>query len=333
MSDPASSPLGFRFGAPVANQFNDPAGYYPGEDLSAAVEVELLLGMPLLLTGDPGCGKTSVAHWLAMKLGLAPALAFNVKSTSMGRDLLYVHDDLARFRDAQPGRQPQPPQAYLTLNALGKAILFSNAPNVLLGHGLAARDLLSDAPAQGDDPRFGRRHVVLIDELDKAPRDTPNDLLLEIERMRFRVPELAIDIEGQPDLRPAVVITSNSEKNLPEPFLRRCVFHHIQAPDDARRRDIVARRQHPFARRGTLFSQAMDFFDRLANELSRKPGSAELLAWLTQLEDAVVHADAAQPNQPRDNLFGLMEPGLGVLAKTVDDLETAKGLLKRRGLA
>src|SRR5262249_37805626 len=152
---------------------------------------------------------------------------------------------------------------YVRLNALGLAILFSRKGTEPLGYeSLKYKDMVKPALDGPDDDHFARRHVVLIDELDKAPRDTPNDLLLELEQMRFRINELDAWVNGAPALLPVVVITSNSEKSLPEPFLRRCVFHHIKSPDDARRREILSRRQHPFTRRGPVFEEAMRLFDR-----------------------------------------------------------------------
>jgi MoxR-like ATPase len=347
----------FKFGTPVSQLYHDPAGYDPGENLEAAIRVALLLGLPLLLTGEPGCGKTSVAFWLAWKLHLAgpgcrdEPLVHYVKSTSTGRDLLYEFDELERFRDGQAGR-PKPLQSYLRLNALGRAILYSSPRetpilgHTILGGSLSYADLLESDPQQpGSDAELGlgpfqRRHVVLIDELDKAPRDTPNDLLLEIEQMRFRIKELDIWVEGSHENRPIVVITSNSEKSLPEPFLRRCVFHHIRSPDDARRREIVKRRQHPFAARRELFNAAMGFFDLLhgsadrPSELSRPPGTAELLAWLTVLEDKATKElpEAAEVPEGGQQFKRIVRHTLGTLAKTREDFERAEAVLRREGL-
>jgi MoxR-like ATPase len=338
-----SRPEAFKLGTPVSELYRDPAGYDPGEDLEAAVRVALLLGLPLLLTGEPGCGKTSVAYWLAWKLQLGGPqhrdypLVYNVKSISTGRDLLYEFDELDRFRDSQPGAQRKPTESYLRLNALGRAILFSAEHNKPVRDGpLTYSDLVSRQAEDGlsRGMRFGRRHVVLIDELDKAPRDTPNDLLLEIEEMRFRIRELDAWVDGAPERRPIVVITSNSEKSLPEPFLRRCVFHHIRSPDDARRRDIVSRRQHPFAQRSELFDGAMRFFDVLHGspehppELGRPPGTAELLAWLTVLEER-----ASRPKgEVLRGLKGIVRHTLGTLAKTKEDMERAEAVMVREGL-
>src|SRR5690349_18509359 len=132
----------FKFGTPVSELYRDPGGYDADQDLEAAVRVALLLGMPLLLTGEPGCGKTSVAYWLAWKLQMGQPLVHNVKSTSTGRELLYDFDELARFRDIQAGEK-RPTEHYLRLNALGLAILYSAAPDTALTEiALTHRDLV-----------------------------------------------------------------------------------------------------------------------------------------------------------------------------------------------
>ncbi|MED5621949.1 AAA family ATPase [Ideonella sp. BN130291] len=310
----------YAFGEPVSERFRDPAGYQADDDLDAAVRVALLLGMPLLLTGEPGCGKTSVAGWLARRLGLGEPLVFNVKSTTAGRDLLYEFDELARFRDSQAG-QGRPVTDYLRLNPLGLAILLSTSPHDRLGYHPVSHEALAQRSTMTVMPdTFGQRHVVLIDELDKAPRDTPNDLLLEILEMKFLVREADAWITGNPALRPVVIITSNSEKSLPEPFLRRCVFHHIKAPDDAMRRRIVVGRMHPFAARSQAFDWAMRLFDRLSGNLGRPPGTAELLAWLTVLEERARTLPLARPAE-------LAAGTLGALAKTREDLDRALAAL------
>jgi MoxR-like ATPase len=325
---------------PVSDRYKSPEGYDPSPELVAAANVALWLGQPLLLTGEPGCGKTSVGEWLAWQLGLGRPLVHNVKSTTLGRDLLYTFDELARFRDAQARRgSPRPQHHYMRLNALGLAIVLSGQPDTPLSDtpNLTYRDLTesrlpgpsgANLPAKDAEPhRFGRRHVVLIDELDKAPRDTPNDLLFEIERMEFAIPEIGTVVAGDPSRRPIVIITSNSEKSLPEPFLRRCIFHHIEAPDAGRRRDIIARRQHPFARRQELFTEAMDLFESLREALGRSPGTAELLAWLDVLD-----AEVQRAVSPVTTLKGLVRPSLGILAKTREDLERAQAELVAKRL-
>jgi MoxR-like ATPase len=159
-----------------------------------------------------------------------------------------------------------------------------------------------------------------------------NDLLFEIERMEFALPELRTHVVGDPARRPIVVITSNTEKTLPEPFLRRCVFHHIKAPDAARRLEIIIKRRHPFIGREPLFKQAMAFFEQLQERLGRAPGTAELLAWLDMLDGVVKRAEAGPGSAKVENLRGRLRPSLGILAKTEDDLRTITEQLGPAGL-
>src|SRR5215471_4965664 len=240
-----------RLRPPLAEAHKRSDAYFPADGLQQAIDVSMLLGQPLLLTGDPGTGKTRAAYWLAEQIKAGPLLRFDVKSTSTGTDLLYHFDEVARFRDSTR-REEKPLVRYLRFNALGAAILHAAGGGAVLqtvtgepleGATLARhRELLLDAfgakaPHDGkvtaallapDDTAFAGaapvHRVVLIDELDKAPRDTPNDLLAEIEDMGFKIPELGLLVQADAGFRPIVIITSNSEKSLPDPFLRRCAY-------------------------------------------------------------------------------------------------------------
>jgi MoxR-like ATPase len=324
---------------PFFNRYSRPDRYDPGPALISAVNIALLLGQPLLLTGEPGSGKTSLAYWLANQMGLERPLVQIIKSFTTGKDLLYSFDDLARFRDAhRPAEVAPPAQTYLELNALGRAILFSAGPDGRLdqiGHEREAMHarLHSDLFA-GTFPAE-RRQVVLIDELDKAPRDTPNDLLSEIERMEFRIPEVGVAVRGDPKNRAAVVITSNSDKSLPEAFLRRCVYHNIPPPDEIRRREIV-RLQRPelIQERPALAESAMTMFDRIHKHIGRegrRPGVAEMLGWLDTIH-AVYPRDVNAVAED-EKAFGV---SLSALVKTETDLALVLGKLgldrKRVGL-
>jgi MoxR-like ATPase len=256
-----------------------PAGYIRDEALSDAVNVSLLLMQPLLLTGAPGTGKSELAASVAWELGLDPPLVFETKSTSQARDLFYNYDTLGRFTSRQLGETggPQcPAQDYLSFNALGQAIVYTRK----------AQDI--DTVLPDNYIHLGpRRSVVLIDEIEKAPRDLPNDLLNEVERMYFRIPELGnVLVEADPSLRPVVIITSNSESSLPDAFLRRCVYYNIPFPDRRTLERIVLSR---FALDGDappLLADAVNFVLRLQEPevgLDKRPGTAELLNWLTAL--------------------------------------------------
>ncbi|MBN8450908.1 MAG: AAA family ATPase [Candidatus Accumulibacter sp.] len=284
--------------------------YISHANLEIAAEVAIQLNQPLLLTGEPGTGKTTYARHLACTLGAQmgegelPLLRFETKSTSAARDLFYQFDNLRRFHAAHDPAMSRENKDYLSFNALGEAILRSRS-------GSEVADLLPDH-------RQPRQSVVLVDEIDKAPRDFPNDILNEIERQYFRIPELEMrTIEADPDFRPVVVLTSNSEKNLPDAFLRRCVFYHIPFPEKAAMLEIV---------RANLDGElactvaAVDFFYQLRQlELDKPPATAELVGWLKALR-----ARGARAAEDLPEIALVLKGTLGVLVKTRDDLERVR---------
>ncbi|KPA12841.1 ATPase AAA, partial [Candidatus Magnetomorum sp. HK-1] len=184
----------------------DPKNYITTKALQDAVFVALSLSQPLLVTGEPGTGKTQLSHWIAYKYGLPKPLEFHAKTTSTASDMFYRYDALRRFQDSQLKDTEIDIKKYVSFEALGKAILLTRSTKKT-------------------------RSIILIDEIDKAPRDLPNDVLMEIERMSFTVKETGKTYRADKNYRPIVVITSNSEKNLPDAFLRRCVYFHIVFPD------------------------------------------------------------------------------------------------------
>ncbi|MFO0821382.1 MAG: MoxR family ATPase [Pirellulales bacterium] len=197
------------------------------DGLIAAVNAAILLQQPLLVTGEPGTGKTTLAGHVARELGLGKPLSFETKSTSVAKDLYYQYDAVGRFHAAHEGRSNSQASNldYLTFHALGKAILLTGAgpPEVLQRFRETENLELGFAP---------RQSVVVIDEIDKAHRDFPNDLLNEIDRKFFTITEHRnTTVDGSGPLYPLVLITSNSERNLPDPFLRRCVYYHIEFPN------------------------------------------------------------------------------------------------------
>lgn len=280
-----------------------PEYYRASPELTAAVDVALTLGMPLLLTGEPGSGKSGLADSLAWEIGLGDVLKFSVKSDTESRDLFYRFDTVGRFHAAQtkPGDDAAlDPNRFITFAALGKAILLAKDRAKLIELGL--KDHVA-VDAQGQ-----RRSVVLIDEIDKAPRDVPNDMLTEIEDMHFDIPELAdgsrsmvrIGLDQDENrYRPIVIFTSNSEKALPDPFLRRCVYHHLGFPPfkaDAQNENVVTVESIVQARLGDRYSpdgkiagqvvSALRFVRYLRQDrhgLERLPTLAEILNWLDYL--------------------------------------------------
>ena len=316
--------------------------YIPDPALIIAAEVALELGLPLLIAGEPGTGKTSFANYLAQKLaprwfqeranGAASAAAlplykFETKSTSVATDLFYRFDSLRLFHAAHAGGDKPDNRDYITFEALGKAILYSRPWNALCE--TVARP--SDYPESG-------RAVVLIDEVDKAPRDFPNDILNEIERMFFRIPELqtkdkreVLQIEADPDLKPLIVLTSNSERTLPDAFLRRCIFHHIDFPKRTqakRLQEIIAANIGQAV--GTLANDALDFFFTVREaDLDKPPTTAELVQWIQMLQARRWSGGQLDPERAKlaDVPLGELQASLGALAKTKDDLSKVQGLV------
>lgn len=278
----------------------DPRRYLSDARLVDAVNVALVLRRPLLLAGEPGTGKTELAWSLAWELNLDKPLTFETKSTSVARDLFYSYDAVGHFRRVPPGREEkEDPRVldFIEWNALGEAIIRSKSREDV--HRIFAG---KEFPEFRDG--YQRRHVVLIDEVDKAPRDFPNDLLNEFERKFFRVPEWRRDrITAHPANLPIIVLTSNSEKNLPDAFLRRCAFHHISFPGEETLARIVETRLPVFGQRREtgLVREAIEFFlalrDQTAPRLEKRPATAELIDWLMMLRHSGINPEASLASQ------------------------------------
>jgi MoxR-like ATPase len=303
------------------SDLRDPRYYNADPGLASAVNVALWLQMPLLVTGEPGTGKTQLAGRIAFELGLAEPLKFETKSTSVAQDLLYSFDTVGRFSAAQLSRTDPDarnllmPHRFVRYQALGLAIIRAN-PRAAVAPWL---------PPEFPEYVSGRS-VILIDEIDKAPRDFPNDLLNELDRMSFRVLEISdSEIAAPKTLRPIIIITSNSEKQLPDAFLRRCVFYHIELNPD-RLETIVALRL-PRLKNSRLVEDAMRFFLKLRGDsvqLSKKPSTAELLDWV----DAMIGA-GADAGRPLAKQSTISSDSLGALAKFRDDLPVMRAALER----
>lgn len=288
-----------------ATELSDPAGYLADEGLRDAVNVALMLGQPLLVTGEPGTGKTQLAASIAFELGLPPPLVFHTKTTSTARDLFYRYDALAHFHDAQFRKEESRIENYITYEALGLAILLSMNPQD--ANPLLPEHLRNMGPV---------RAVVLIDEVDKAPRDLPNDVLNEIDNMSFTVKETGRTFSADQVYRPIVILTSNSEKNLPDAFLRRCVFYHIAFPGKDRLKEIVRRRlRFDGSFTPQMLEHALQHFEKIRDlTLKKRPATAELLAWLKILEKRRIDVGSLQRGEAEALAFTY-----SILSKSKED--------------
>jgi len=265
------------------HQFTGTASYIAAPELRDAVNVAVALERPLLIKGEPGTGKTRLAEAIAEDLGME-LLSWNVKSTSKAHDGLYVYDTVQRLNDSRFGdRDVGDIRQYIKFGPLGRAF------------------------------RAAQRLVLLIDEVDKADMEFPNDLLHELDRMSFLIEETGELVETRQ--RPVVVVTSNNEKELPDAFLRRCVFHYIAFPETGLMEEIV-RVHHPDLEDELLRQTLIAFYWlREQPEVRKRPSTSELIDWIAVLRRAGVAADSL-----REKL-----PFLGVLLKHEKDLDAVVG--------
>lgn len=307
---PASKPDPRELPVNLLGDGDSPAGYIPDSGLVDAVNVALTLRQPLLVTGEPGTGKSQLARSVAYQVGLDAPLDFETKSTSVAKDLFYTFDNIARFRLAQTSKAEQPIGEFITFNALGLAIILANPEE-------RVRDLLpSDFVHAGQ-----RRSIVLIDEIDKAPRDFPNDILNEVDRFFFRIPEAGGQMVSADDgFRPILIMTSNSEKSLPDAFLRRCIYYSIPFPDPKRLEEIVLKRLAGQLEAGsTLLQESIEFFMELRKPdsgLRKRPGTAELLNWVIAML-----ALGIEPSQALKANSRAVRATLSALSKVAEDQE------------
>ena len=278
-------------------RFNGNAGfdgtdrYVATGDLAVAVNAAVTLGRPLLVKGEPGTGKTMLAVEVARALG-RPLIEWHVKSTTKAQQGLYEYDAVARLRDSQ----------------LGDARVHDVANYIVRGK-------LWEAFASGDRP------VLLIDEIDKADVEFPNDLLLELDRMEFFVYETKETVRAL--TRPIVIITSNNEKELPDAFLRRCFFHYIRFPDADTMRAIVDV-HHPKLKKHLLERALQVFFDlRDVPGLKKKPSTSELLDWIKLLVAEDVPPEALRSDDRKTSI----PPLYGALLKNEQDVHLLERLL------
>lgn len=303
--------------AQLRDMLNDPAGYRPSVEACDAVNVALLMGLPLLISGKPGSGKTQLGFAVAHELGLAPPDIFVTKSVSQARDLFYRYDAIRHFHSSQTGGDPSA-APFLQLQPLGRAIF----------EALPAKSRMSFAgePASRGKPK---RSLVIVDEIDKAPRDFANDLLYEFDNLRFRIPELD-NYESPPiadEFRPILFITTNAEQLLPDAFVRRCAFLHLEPPHGKELAELVERRflgtlkvHHP------LLKDIVEFSDRLQakDQLDRAPSSAELLQFIAAILAIGGNPALGLRDQPIP-----IESYLPLLAKSAPDLARLTAELAR----
>src|SRR5271170_3690850 len=278
--------------------FRSTATYVASRDLEVAVNAAVTLQRPLLVKGEPGTGKTVLAHEIAAALGL-PLIEWHVKSTTKAQQGLYEYDAVSRLRDGQLGDA--------RVHDIGNYIV---------------RGKLWDA-FEAPEPV-----VVLIDEVDKADIEFPNDLLLELDRMQFFVYETRKTVVAK--IRPIVLITSNNEKELPDAFLRRCFFHYIRFPEAETMNEIVEV-HYPGIKQKLVSESLRIFYDmRKVPGLKKKPSTSELLDWLKLLMVEDIDHEALKERDPTK----LLPPLTGALLKNEQDVhlfERLAFLARREG--
>ncbi len=247
-------------------RFQGTPGYIASGPLVDAVNCAIALERPLLLKGEPGTGKTVLAQHIAEGLGM-PLIQWHIKSTSKAADGLYVYDTVQRLNDSRFGTgDVSDIRRYIKLGPLGRVFAVEE------------------------------RHVLLIDEIDKADLEFPNDLLLELDQMRFSIIETGEEVRARH--RPIVAITSNNEKELPDAFLRRCIFYYIEFPDVALMRRIIAV-HHPHLDAKLLDQVLIKFYWlRQQNELRKKPSTSELIDWISALIRSGVSMEKIETHIP-----------------------------------
>lgn len=261
------------------NGFKSTGTYIASEELMSAVNVARALQKPLLIKGEPGTGKTMLARAIAESLSMK-LITWNIKSTTKAQDGLYMYDTIQRLYDGQFGEEGVDDIAhYIKLGKLGEA--FNSDEQV----------------------------VLLIDEIDKADIEFPNDLLWELDQMEFYIHETKETVKAKQ--RPIVIITSNAEKELPDAFLRRCIFHYIAFPDAQLMEEIV--RTHFEKVDENILKNAMEVFYEIRSmrEIKKKPSTSELIDWINALQLGGISADKIKSELPF----------IGTVVKKDEDLE------------
>lgn len=268
------------------NTFKGSSDYVASDELMRAANIAIALEKPLLIKGEPGTGKTMLAQAVSKALNKR-LIIWNIKSTTKAQDGLYVYDVVQRLYDSQFGGEGVDDiKKYVKLGKLGEA--FSSDEQVIL----------------------------LIDEIDKADIEFPNDLLWELDKMEFYIPETKETIKAKK--RPIVIITSNAEKELPDAFLRRCIFHYIQFPDKELMEEIVKVHFNNIDQK--LLDQVMETFYWIRDlDINKKPSTSEVIDWIQALEIGGIPAEKIKEEIP----FA------GVLLKKNEDLEVVERSRRR----